>query len=188
MFWTDWGEVPKIECASMDGKYRTVIVSTDLGEPYGITIDYANQKIYWADNDEDRIEYSDYTGGGRTQLVGASDGVVDPFGLTIYGDLLYWTDWQANAVYGTHKIHGTNPLGGVTEVIQVYTGLLVNPNGIEAVSAARQPGLAPVVFPPSLLPPSLPHFHPLPPSLPLGHFHYTHVMTFLFFCFSRWYY
>ena len=140
MFWTDWGGVPKIERASMDGKNRDVIVSMQLGEPYGITIDYSNQRIYWADNDEDRIEYSNYFGDGRTILVSASDGVVDPFALTIYGDLLYWTDWDENAVYGTHKIHGTDPLGGVIEVVEVYTGLLVNPNGIEAVSASRQPG------------------------------------------------
>ena len=141
MFWTDWGEVPKIERASMDGTDRIVIINTQLGEPYGITVDYSNRRIYWTDNDDDNIKYSDYFGNGRNILVGASDGVIDPFALTIHGDLLYWTDWEENAVYGTHKIHGTDPLGGVTEVIQVYSGLLVNPNGIEAVSASRQPSM-----------------------------------------------
>ena len=141
MFWTDWGEIPKIERASMDGTNRNVIVNTQLGEPYGITIDYINQRIYWTDNNEDRIEFSDYFGNGRTVLVTAADNVVDPFALTIYGDLLYWTDWEQNAVYGTHKIHGTNPLGGFPDVVQVHTGLLVNPNGIEAVSDTRQIGM-----------------------------------------------
>ena len=139
MFWTDWGEFPKVERASMDGQDRQVVISSGLGEPYGITIDYGSQRIYWADNNEDRIEFSYYDGTGRTVLVGAAQGVVDPFGLTIYQDLLYWTDWQYNGVYGTHKVHGTNPIGNFTDVVQVYSGLLVNPNGIEAISSTRQP-------------------------------------------------
>lgn len=141
MFWTDWGDVPRIERASMDGTGRSVIINTGLGEPYGITIDYSSSRIYWTDNDDDNIEFSDYFGNGRTILVGASDGVIDPFALTVYGDLLYWTDWEENSVYRTHKVHGTNPLGGVTDVVEVYSGLLVNPNGIEAVSASRQPSM-----------------------------------------------
>ena len=139
MFWTDWGEIPKVERASMDGKDRVVVIDTGLGEPYGITVDYEFNRIYWTDNGEDRIEFSDYDGGGRTVLVSAADGIVDPFGVTIYNNLLYWTDWGDNAVYGTHKIHGTGLVGGFTDIIEVYSGLLVNPNGIEAVSASRQP-------------------------------------------------
>lgn len=139
MFWSDWGEVPKIERAAMDGSDRAVVVSTQIGEPFGITVDYSTQRVYWTDNDEDRIEFSDYFGAGRSVVVGAADGVIDPFAVTIYGNLLYWTDWAENAVYGTHKVHGTHPLGGVTEVVEVHPGLLVNPNGIEAVSASRQP-------------------------------------------------
>ena len=139
MFWSDWGEEPKIERASMDGTNRIAIVDSQLGEPYGVTIDYTSQRVYWTDNDEDRIEFSDYSGGGRTVLVSAADGVIDPFAVTIFGDLLYWTDWAESAVYGTHKVHGTHPLGGVMEVVEVYTELLVTPNGIEAVSESRQP-------------------------------------------------
>ena len=141
MFWTDWGEVAKVERASMDGKQRIVLIATGLGEPYGITVDYGPQRIYWADNDEDRIEFSDYSGGGRTIVVSAADGVVDPFGVTLYGNLLYWTDWEHNGVFGTHKVHGTDPIGNFTDVIEIHTDLLVNPNGIEAISQSRQPGM-----------------------------------------------
>ena len=31
MFWTDWGNKPKIERSYMDGTNRKVIVNTDLG-------------------------------------------------------------------------------------------------------------------------------------------------------------
>lgn len=51
MFWTDWGEVPKIERASMDGDIRTrkVIVSERIFWPNGLTVDFDNRKLYWVD-------------------------------------------------------------------------------------------------------------------------------------------
>ena len=123
----------------MDGKGRVVLHSGGINQPFGITCDYASQRVYWSDAGYDRIEFSFYNGSDRQVLVSASDGVETPFDLTIFGDLLYWTDWQENAIYGTHKIHGTNPLGNFTDVVVIYEGLVLNPNGIEAISADRQP-------------------------------------------------
>ncbi|KAH8026378.1 hypothetical protein HPB51_020362 [Rhipicephalus microplus] len=42
LFWTDWGDVPKIERASMDGNLTTrkVIVREDIFWPNGLTVDY----------------------------------------------------------------------------------------------------------------------------------------------------
>ena len=40
MFWTDWGKEPKIERAAMDGSERTLLVTTQLGWPNGIALDY----------------------------------------------------------------------------------------------------------------------------------------------------
>ena len=139
MFWTDWGEPSLIERSSMDGKGRIVLFSEDIVQPLGITCDYDNQRIYWTDASLSTIYYSLYDGSGRDTLVTALDGVGIPFDLTLYGDLLYWTDWLGNSVHGTHKIHGTDPLGNFTDIITIYSDLPVNPNGIEAVSALRQP-------------------------------------------------
>lgn len=51
MFWTDWGESPKIEKAGMDGneETRSVIVEDNIHWPNGLTLDYEDQKLYWAD-------------------------------------------------------------------------------------------------------------------------------------------
>ena len=49
IFWSDWGRTPKIERATMAGNERQVIVSTDLGWPNGLSIDFDESKIYWAD-------------------------------------------------------------------------------------------------------------------------------------------
>lgn len=49
MYWTDWGETPRIERAGMDGSTRKVIVDSDIYWPNGLTIDLDEQKLYWAD-------------------------------------------------------------------------------------------------------------------------------------------
>ena len=139
IFWTDWGLPSLIERASLDGKGRIILFSADIVQPLGITCDYLTQRIYWTDAGLARISYSSYDGSGRDNLVTAQDGVGVPFDLTIYGDLLYWTDWSENKIFGTHKIHGTDPLGNFTDLITIHDGLPINPNGIEAVSALRQP-------------------------------------------------
>lgn len=40
MFWSDWGQPPRIERSYMDGSDRKVIVSSNLGFPTGLAIDF----------------------------------------------------------------------------------------------------------------------------------------------------
>lgn len=51
MFWTDWGEVPKIERAGMNGDpaTRKVIVNSHIFWPNGLTVDFDQRRIYWLD-------------------------------------------------------------------------------------------------------------------------------------------
>lgn len=65
MYWTDWGEAPKIERAGMDGSSRSVIVSTDIYWPNGLTLDYEEQKLYWADAKLNFIHKSNLDGSHR---------------------------------------------------------------------------------------------------------------------------
>lgn len=41
----------------MDGKDKMAVVSTKLEWPNGLTIDYTNDKLYWADAHLNYIEY-----------------------------------------------------------------------------------------------------------------------------------
>ena len=61
MYWTDWGETPKIEKAGMDGseETRSVIVKDNIYWPNGLTIDYTEARIYWADGKEHHIHRSE---------------------------------------------------------------------------------------------------------------------------------
>ncbi|NXT80604.1 LRP5 protein, partial [Zapornia atra] len=61
MYWTDWGENPKIECAYLDGSERRVLVNTSLGWPNGLALDLEKDKLYWGDAKTDKIEVSNST-------------------------------------------------------------------------------------------------------------------------------
>ncbi|XP_059895450.1 LOW QUALITY PROTEIN: low-density lipoprotein receptor-related protein 2a [Gadus macrocephalus] len=131
MFWTDWGRNPTIERASMDGKLRLSIVSTKLYWPNGLTIDYPNSLLYFADAYLDFIDYCDYDGNHRKQVL-ASDLVLQhPHAITIFEDFVYWTDRYVNRVIRAHKWHGEN------QTVMLYN--LPQPMGLVAVHPARQP-------------------------------------------------
>ena len=172
MYWTDWGSPAKVERASMDGRDRTVLIDTDIVSPYGITIDYAEQRIYWVDAELDKIEYSNTDGSGRVTLttLPPGTGLGTPYSLTLEGDYLYWTEWDENALYSVHKTEGGY-------VMQIVSDLFVNPNGIQTVSASRRQygeicyiayychALQTKILNFNILPPS-PRPPSLPPSLP----------------------
>lgn len=79
LYWTDWGDNPKIERSFLDGSSRCAVVDTDLGFPNGLALDYNAHQLYWADALRDRIETSDLHGRNRVQLVPEA---THPFGLT----------------------------------------------------------------------------------------------------------
>lgn len=72
MFWSDWGQNPRIERAFMDGTIRSAIISTKLYWPYGLALDYTTQRLYFADAYLKYIDYCDYDGKNRHQVM-ASD-------------------------------------------------------------------------------------------------------------------
>lgn len=49
MFWTEIGNVVKIERAGMDGSERRAVVNSSLGWPGGVAVDAIAERVYWAD-------------------------------------------------------------------------------------------------------------------------------------------
>ena len=80
MYWTDWGKTPKIERAYMDGTERTTIVTTNLGWPNGLCLDYVNERVYWGDAQQEKIESTDMYGHNRVVI---SDQAPHPFGMDV---------------------------------------------------------------------------------------------------------
>ena len=80
LYWTDWGDHSLIGKIGMDGTNRSVIVDTKITWPNGLTLDYINSRIYWADAREDYIEFASLDGSNRH--TGESAGALGaPLGL-----------------------------------------------------------------------------------------------------------
>ncbi|XP_046659437.1 low-density lipoprotein receptor-related protein 2 [Homalodisca vitripennis] len=108
LFWTDWGENPRIERVGMDGSNRSTIISTKIYWPNGLTLDIANQRVYFADSKLDFIDFCNYNGSGRQQVVAGSHYLLHPHSITLFEDTIYWTDRQLNRVLSAHKFRGKN--------------------------------------------------------------------------------
>ncbi|GAB0191560.1 low-density lipoprotein receptor-related protein 2 [Grus japonensis] len=131
MFWTDWGQNPRIEKASMDGKMRTVIINNKIYWPNGLSIDYPNKLLYFADAYLDYIDFCDYNGNNRRQVV-ASDLILQhPHALTLFEDFVYWSDRYTNRVIRANKWHGGN------QTVMIYN--IHQPLGLVAVHPVKQP-------------------------------------------------
>ncbi|XP_062917915.1 low-density lipoprotein receptor-related protein 5-like isoform X1 [Mobula hypostoma] len=129
MYWTDWGEIPRIERAGMDGSSRSVIVDSDIYWPNGLTIDIEEQKLYWADAKLSFIHRSNLDGSSRQKVVQGT--LTHPFALTLFGETLYWTDWQTRSIHACNKRTGENKR---EILVSIYS-----PMDIQVFSQERQP-------------------------------------------------
>lgn len=134
MFWSDWGEVPKIERASMDGtnSTRTVIINDKIFWPNGLTVDYNARRLYWADAKLGFISSMDFDGGNRHTVSNNQSGSLSHlFALTLFGDMLYWTDWVQKGIHSCNKTSGQRERSYLNETL--------SPMGITVFDPARQP-------------------------------------------------
>uniref|UniRef100_A0A671WU01 Low density lipoprotein receptor-related protein 6 n=1 Tax=Sparus aurata TaxID=8175 RepID=A0A671WU01_SPAAU len=87
---------PKIERAALDGTEREVLFFSGLGKPVALAIDNEVGKLFWVDSDLRRIESSDLSGANR--IVIADSNILQPVGLTVFGNHLYWIDKQQQMI------------------------------------------------------------------------------------------
>lgn len=127
LFWTDVGRVPIIARSSLAGSDYKPIVRTDIKWPNGLTIDFDDDKLYWADAFFDRIERSNLDGNYRQVLSTA----LHPFALTVHHHYIYWTDWSTGSVYRAEKYSGSN-------MVPLVTDLSSRPMDIHVWSEQRQ--------------------------------------------------
>ena len=132
MFWTDWGDDAKIEKCGMNGdvKSRQVIVSKNVDWPNGLTIDYTVNRIWWTDARRDIIESADLNGNHRRVIL-KSGTLAHPFGISVFLDNMYWTDWTAGQLFRANKF-----TGGGTVALTVYTQGIMD---VVVFHRARQP-------------------------------------------------
>uniref|UniRef100_A0A224X518 Putative nidogen n=1 Tax=Panstrongylus lignarius TaxID=156445 RepID=A0A224X518_9HEMI len=131
MFWTDWGEVPKIERAGMNGdpQTRRVIVTNKIFWPNGLTADYKLKRLYWLDGRLRFIDVMDYDGRNRRTIT--EKDIFYPFSLALFDDKLYWTDWETWSVHSVDRDTGSSK-----ELIHTSNSVPVD---IRVWDSSRQP-------------------------------------------------
>ena len=98
-----------------------------IGWPNGIALDIKEQKIYWCDAKLKKIKVVNVDGTNRTTILDL-DYLYRPrpFGLTILGDFIYWTDWEHSTVNRVGKHTGKDP--------RIIADHLEDLNSLQAVS------------------------------------------------------
>ncbi|ESO82184.1 hypothetical protein LOTGIDRAFT_170221 [Lottia gigantea] len=87
-----------------DGSNVTKIRQHQLGWPNGLCVDFEADRLYWVDAYFDRIQSSDFNGNDLTTLEGHS--ITHPFGISVYKDSIYFTDWRMEAILKIDKNGG----------------------------------------------------------------------------------
>ncbi|XP_072170521.1 uncharacterized protein [Diadema setosum] len=132
LFWTYGGNPGRIQSSHLDGSDATIIVSTDIREPYGVAVDPSESKVYWCDHypSLSKIAVVNYDGSGRRTLVFLPQR--RPYGVTInpIRRELYW------GVHGQGAIErmsidalNAEPENVVDTQIQYVSGLAFNNEG-----------------------------------------------------------
>ncbi|CAF0886571.1 unnamed protein product [Adineta steineri] len=127
LFWSDTGVYPSIRRSTLTGRQVAYLITTNIRWPNGLTIDFDDDRIYWADAWFDRIERASLDGTNREVI----STVVHPFALTVHGHYIYWTDWSFRGIYRAEKYSGAN-------MVEMQNNLPYRPMDIHVVSDQRQ--------------------------------------------------
>lgn len=106
MYWTDWGLHPMISVASMDGHFSVPLVNEEIFWPNGLTLDWPNERIYWVDAKIKTIESCKIDGSDRRQVIKQMS--KHPYGIAMFQDTLYWSDWDSKSIQSCNKFTGKN--------------------------------------------------------------------------------
>lgn len=161
LYWTDWGVPAKIERATLGGNFRTAIINSSLTTPNGLSLDYQERMLYWADAslyvqcfiynyvaaDAILLRFffwqllSSLPSSLRDKIERATltgenrqvivQGVMYPYAMTVFQQDIFWTDWTERAVFRAGKDDGS----GFTMLAQ---DLQYRPNAIHVYTASKQ--------------------------------------------------
>ncbi|XP_073967199.1 low-density lipoprotein receptor-related protein 6-like [Choristoneura fumiferana] len=103
MYWSELGS-KTIKRAAMDGSSPSTLID-QVGKVHAIAIDYDKRTIYWAALEPPTIEFAFINGTGRKIL---ADNISMPYALALYGDRVFWGDWNTGLIEAASKLDGSH--------------------------------------------------------------------------------
>ena len=64
--------------------------------------------MYWIDARLDYIAFCDYDGTHRYTVLRDGGKIQHPFSVTLFEDIVYWSDWGGQKIVQGSKFHGGN--------------------------------------------------------------------------------
>lgn len=95
-----------IAVAGMDGKSQKSLITDNIHWPNGLALDWQNNRLYWVDAKVKLIESCKLDGSGRRAVIQSVS--KHPYGIAIFMDKLYWSDWDSKSIQSCDKFTGKN--------------------------------------------------------------------------------
>ncbi|RWS08148.1 low-density lipoprotein receptor-related protein 1-like protein, partial [Leptotrombidium deliense] len=120
---------------ALDPRFDRTIVFQVAGQhrewPNGLTLDYVALCIYWVDARSDVIHTTKYDGSDHHEILRGHDLLTHPFGIALFENYVYWTDWRTNSVIRANKLNGTD--------VKVLQQAITQPFDIQIYQSSLQP-------------------------------------------------
>ena len=107
----------------------------------GLVIDFTSDLLYWADAQTDVIEHMKFDGSERTQVKSFTSLNLYSIGLTLYGDILFASDYRSRSIERVNVTTGEHlrNMGWLT-AMRTY-GIALNDFSREPAGKLRALGL-----------------------------------------------
>ena len=92
----------------MDGSHRQVVLKDKVRWPNGLAIDLVMDKLYWVDAKLNIIGSSNLDGSDSRTILLSTKYLRHPFSISVFSDLVYWTEWDTHTIYQANKFTGSN--------------------------------------------------------------------------------
>ncbi|XP_048049460.1 low-density lipoprotein receptor-related protein 1B isoform X2 [Megalobrama amblycephala] len=123
LFFTDYGNIAKLERCNMDGTNRTRLVDYKVERPTAVALDLVKKLVYWADAYLDYIEMVDYNGKNRHTIIQGYQ-VAHLHGLAVFEDYLYATRSEPSS-------------GAVVDILRINRFNVTDPETLTSIGNAK---------------------------------------------------
>ncbi|RCN41788.1 Low-density lipoprotein receptor repeat class B [Ancylostoma caninum] len=108
IFWSDVGKKPSLNRMSIidDDRGVDVVLDSSLVRPTALAVDPYARRLYWIDQSLNYLGVCNYDGANR-QILGKKMGR-GLYGLDVFGDFLFFSDYTKGTVERMHKLSAKN--------------------------------------------------------------------------------